>query len=117
LGDIITETDATANMIVKFCMLLIIGIFIISAIYTTASSSTDSTNDVSLYFGVISNDNYIPQDGDTITLDNHVFEFANPEDSGVTAGHIRVNIDDTCVYNTTENFITAATPYYEVVEQ
>lgn len=101
MADLPIGIDAT--MIVKFCMLLIIGLVIISSI---GANSLSSTNSVTFTF------TNIPNDGDTVQLDGHVYEFDN--NGSVTAGHIAVTIGATR-QATVDNFKTVAGSSYGVV--
>lgn len=77
--------NGVGMMIVKFCILLIIGLVILSSLVST--NNIDGLNQVSLPFSGQ------PSDGDTLTFDDHVFEFDN--NGGVVAGHISVTIGAT----------------------
>ena len=81
--------DNKASSIVKFSILLIIGVALLTAV--VATNVIPPLNRVSTPFSGQ------PHDGDTLTLDNHVFEFDNG--NGVATGHIPVligaNVDET----------------------
>lgn len=77
--------DMDVMTLIKFCVLLVIGVIIISAV--SGNSLNPTPNAVAT--GVISLTNQ-PVDGDTITVDGTVYEFDNG--NGVTSGHIPVLI-------------------------
>jgi hypothetical protein len=73
------------TIIVRFCLLLIIGIVLLSAIAANNGATSNKQDTFSF--------SSQPHDGDTITLDNHVFEFDN--NGSVEVGHILVTIGTT----------------------
>ena len=79
------DNNEIAMTIAKFCMLLIIGLIILSSVVT--NSNVQQNNRVALPFSGQ------PADGDILTLDDFVFEFDN--NGGVVAGHISVTIGAT----------------------
>ena len=90
--------------IVKFCILLVIGLVILSSISTSGMLSTSSS--VTLTF------NQQPNDGDTVQFDGHIYEF---DSNGlVVSGHIPVTIGYTLDV-TSQNFKTAVSNNYGVV--
>lgn len=88
--------DDKVSIIIKFSILLLIGVVLLSSI--AATSSIPKMNKISTSFSEQ------PNDGDTITLDNHVFEF--DDGSGVIGNHIPIIIGLTIV-ETRRNFRTA----------
>ena len=88
--------SSPALTIAKFCILLIIGIVILTGV--TNSSTASSTSSVVMTF------TQNPSDGQTITLDSHVFEFDSGD--GVVAGHILVTIGANAI-ETSANFKAA----------
>jgi hypothetical protein len=76
------ENNEATMMIVKFCLVLIIGVVILSSVVST--DNIQSTKQVSLPFSGQ------PSSGDTVTLDNHIFEFTST--GSVSSGHIPVMI-------------------------
>jgi hypothetical protein len=97
------DSSGTAIMIAKFAILLIIGVVVLSGI--ASNNLLSSTGSVSITF----TDN--PTDGQTVTLDGHVFEFDS--NGSVTAGHIPVIIGATLDI-TQAHLKTAMQTYYGV---
>lgn len=75
----------TAVSIIRVAVILIIGVSILAAVNSTTSSMASG--------GVTIHLTSNPLDGDTITLEDSVFEFDYGD--GVAAGHIPVQIGDT----------------------
>ena len=91
------------NTIVKFCILLVIGVVLLSAIGSNSGASTHG----SATFTFSGN----PSDGDTVTVDNHVYEFDSG--NGVAAGHTAVMISPIMV-GTAQNFANVTGTNYAV---
>lgn len=72
----------STSSIVRIACLLILGVVVLNAVDQSAAS--DMTKSVTITL------NGNPLDGDTLTLDNNVFEFNNT--GTVAAGHIPVTI-------------------------
>jgi hypothetical protein len=90
-------------IIVKFCILLIIGLVILSSIGNMGVLSTTSSTDLTF--------TDMPHDGDTVKLDNHTYEFDN---NGVTVpGNIPVTIG-TNLSSTVANFKAVVSANYGV---
>lgn len=78
------DAPDTSMVIVKVCAMLLIGVVLLSGVGGIAANTHDTAT-------ITLNGN--PQDGDTVTLDSHVFEFDTG--NGVSAGHIAVIIGNT----------------------
>ena len=98
-----TPIGIDAMTIIKFCILLIIGLVIISSISNLNGLSTSS--DTSITF------TQNPHDGETIQLDGHIYEFDN--NGSVATGHTAVVIGATELA-TFNNFKAAVAQNYGV---
>ena len=92
-----------AMTIVKFCILLIIGLVILSSIANTNSASSARGASITI--------TQQPNDGDTVQLDEHIYEFDN--DGHVGVNHISVAIGTT-LDATISNFKVAISTNYAV---
>lgn len=98
----IVEETLLPTSIVKCCVVLLIGVALLAGFAAGSISGG----------GVMITFTQQPTDGDTVTLDGHVFEFDSG--NGVAAGHIAVPIGLTTA-TTNANFKAAVSAYYQVV--
>jgi hypothetical protein len=97
------DASGTAMMVAKFCILLVLGVVILSGL--ASENLVSDTGSVSITFA----DN--PTDGQAVVLDGYTFEFDS--DDSVTSGNIEVDIGAT--HDVTQaNLATAMGTYYEV---
>lgn len=90
------ESSSMATSIVKVACMFIIGICLLNGVENSSQIDTAHTATVTL------SEN--PVDGDTLTLDNNIFEFDSGD--GVVTGHIPVTIG-TSLDETGVNFVSA----------
>ncbi len=93
-------TEETTISIVKIAVLLGLGVLVLLGI----------AGDMSATSGAIFSFTHQPLDGDTVTLDNHVFEFDG--NGSVTEGHIAVTIGASLA-ETSNNYRTAVGAFYK----
>jgi hypothetical protein len=98
INEIFEESVIGSSTLVKLAGAFLVGLMILGGLI----SGTANAQDRSYTFSFTEN----PHDADTITLNNHIFEFDSGD--GVSAGHIPVQIGAKLA-DSVNNWKTAAT--------